>query len=200
MSPESLTTADADDVVDVLADAFAGYPVMRHVLDGRADPGDPGLRRLVHFFAMARLLSGHPALGIRDGGGLAAVALVTPPSPGRPPATLARLKDAVWAELGEGARARYEAFGRACAGFLPETPHHHLNMIGVRGARQGEGLARRLLDAVHERVAADPASTGVSLTTEAPANLPFYERFGYRRIGHARVSPRLETWGFFRPG
>jgi hypothetical protein len=41
-------------------------------------------------------------------------------------------------------------------------------------------------------------SAGVSLSTETQANLPFYERFGYRRIGHQLVEPGLETWGFFR--
>jgi hypothetical protein len=46
----------------------------------------------------------------------------------------------------------------------------------------------------------DPRSSGVTLTTEKPENLPLYQRFGYRQTGHARVSAVLETWGFYRPG
>jgi hypothetical protein len=37
----------------------------------------------------------------------------------------------------------------------------------------------------------------VSLTTEVPQNVRLYEHFGYEVVGHARVSPELETWGLF---
>jgi hypothetical protein len=30
-------------------------------------------------------------------------------------------------------------------------------------------------------------------------NVPFYERRGYKIMGHTRVAPALETWAFFRP-
>lgn len=199
MIPERLTTSHEDAVIDVLCDAFAGYPVMRYVLGGPAAADDPRLRLLVGFFARARLWRGHPVLGIRDGDAVAAVATVTPPDGGPEPPALAASRDSVWAELGADARERYEAFGRASSTFEAPEPHHHLNMIGVRTAQQGRGLARPLLAAVHQLAAADPGSTGVTLTTETPANLPLYERFGYRRIGHARVAEGLETWGFFRP-
>jgi GNAT superfamily N-acetyltransferase len=72
-------------------------------------------------------------------------------------------------------------------------------MIGVRPTEQGHGYARELLEHVHALAEADPASAGVSLTTETAVNLPFYQRFGYRLLGHSRVGPDLETWGFFRP-
>lgn len=49
--------------------------------------------------------------------------------------------------------------------------HHHLNMIGVRPDAQGQGHGRRLLESVHALAAADPASAGVSLTTEVEANV-----------------------------
>ena len=53
------------------------------------------------------------------------------------------------------------------------------------------------MDAVWEQSRLDPASRGVSLTTEKPANLSFYEHFGYRPAGQARVDT-LDVWGFFR--
>jgi ribosomal protein S18 acetylase RimI-like enzyme len=87
----------------------------------------------------------------------------------------------------------------AAANFFATTPpHHHLNMIGVRRAQQRSGLAREVLEAVHRLASEDPESAGVSLTTERPENLPFYERFGYKVVGHAWVGPDLETWGLFR--
>jgi hypothetical protein len=44
-----------------------------------------------------------------------------------------------------------------------------------------------------------PDSRGISLTTESAGNVPFYQRLGYRMVGHGRIGPGLETWGFFRP-
>jgi GNAT superfamily N-acetyltransferase len=199
MIPERLTTSHEDAVVDVLCDAFAGYPVMRYVLDDTAAADDPRLRMLVGFFARARLWRGHPVFGIRDGDTMAAVATVTPPDGGPEPPGLAALREVVWGELGADALERYEAFGRASRKFEAPEWHHHLNMIGVRTAQQGRGLARPLLEAVHQLAATDPGSAGVTLTTERRANLPLYDHFGYRRIGHARVAEGLETWGFFRP-
>jgi ribosomal protein S18 acetylase RimI-like enzyme len=105
----------------------------------------------------------------------------------------------VWAELGAGARARYETFGATFAPLLPSEPHVHLNMIGTRSAARGRGHARTLLDYVHEHSVAHPRSCGVSLTTEVPANVPLYEHFGYAVTGRARVSDEIETWAFFRP-
>jgi GNAT superfamily N-acetyltransferase len=77
--------------------------------------------------------------------------------------------------------------------------HHHLNMIGVRRAHQGRGLARALLEAAHDLAKAHPGSGGVSLTTEYAGNLALYERFGYRVHAHARVGEGLESWTLFRP-
>ena len=199
MSPERLTTADANEVVDVLADAFAGYPVLRYVLDCPAAADDPPLRTLVRFFVMARLWRGHPVFGVRVDGALVAVATVTPPDPGSGSQELDAFREEVWAELGPGARSRYEAFGTACEVFEVEAPHHHLNMIGVMASHRGRGLARPLMEAVHALADGNPASAGVTLTTETRPNLSLYDHFGYQRIGHERVAPQLETWGFYRP-
>jgi GNAT superfamily N-acetyltransferase len=72
-------------------------------------------------------------------------------------------------------------------------------MIGARKSHAGKGLGRKLLEAVHALSLDDPDSCGVTLTTEDPGNLPLYEHFGYKVVGHERVSADLETWGFFRP-
>jgi hypothetical protein len=52
--------------------------------------------------------------------------------------------------------------------------------------------------AVHDLAQADSQSAGVTLTTESPQNVALYRHFGYRVLGHARVSDELETWTFFR--
>ena len=198
MGPERLSTAAADAVVEVLCDAFAGYPTFRYVLDGPAPRDDPFLRALVRFFVMARLWRDHPVLGVRAGESVVAAATVTPPDPGPSPEPLDRLREETWGRLGPAARDRYRRFGEATERFRVDAPHHYLNMIGVASAHRGEGLARPLLEAVHGLAASAADSEGVMLSTEAPDNLPLYERFGYERVGHERVDPELETWGFFR--
>ncbi len=188
---------EADEVVDVLHEAFFDYPVMRFVL---AESGayDRELRALISFFVAARVHRDEVLLGIDDGDGLSAVALVS--YPGRKaPAAVAADRERLWAELGSEARLRYESFGAACAPLEVDAPHIHLHMIGVRDRSRGRGLGRALLESVHDLSARDPVSTGVTLTTELPANVPLYEHFGYELVGSAAVEGELTTWGFFRP-
>jgi|KBSSwiStaDraftv2_1062776.scaffolds.fasta_scaffold07870_8 GNAT superfamily N-acetyltransferase len=187
------------DVVRVLSDAFYDYPVMRYVL-GPEPPYDDRLRTLVGLFVSGRVFRNDPLLGVDDeDGDLVATATMTLPGDPSPPPALLAHREAVWAELGREARARYEAFSSAAQQFAISAPHHHLNMIGVCRGHQGKGLSRRLLDAVHALAGADPRSTGVSLSTEHPRNLSLYAHFGYRVEGHARVADTLETWTLFRP-
>ncbi|MFQ5350564.1 MAG: GNAT family N-acetyltransferase [Thermoanaerobaculia bacterium] len=196
----TLERARLDDAVDVICDAFHDYPAMRFFLAATGSRYERHLRLLVGFFTEARFLRGDPVLGIELGGELAAVAYVVKPDTLAPPA-LEEHRERLWAELGAAARARYEAFGRATASFpWPAEPHHDLSLIGVRRRLAGRGLARPLMDAVHQMSASDPCSSGVGLTTELPKNLALYEHFGYRRIGHAQLPglAALETWGLFR--
>ncbi len=200
-SPEIVRLGDdrVDEVVDVFCDAFRDYPVMRAVLGARGDAYAPALESLVRFFVMARVLRRELLLGIGAPGTLQAVATVSRPYGPPSPPELGELREQVWRELGDEARVRYAGFSAAWAHFAVEEPHLHLNMIGVRGASQGRGLAGALLDHLHRVSADDPASAGVSLTTEDPANVPLYEYFGYRVVGHARLTPAIRTWGFYRP-
>jgi ribosomal protein S18 acetylase RimI-like enzyme len=188
-----------DAVVDVLLEAFFDYPVLRFVLGpGEADY-PPRLRTLVDFFVRARVFRGETLLGIRDGESLSAAAIVSKPD-GRPaPAELYDYRQRVWAALGPEAETRYAAFGQACDPLLPDRPHLHLNMIGVRASTQGRGLARQLLDAVHRLSAADTDSQGVSLNTEVEANVALYQHLGYRLLGQAPIAPGLASWVFWRP-
>lgn len=195
----TLASTQVHDMVTVLSDAFYDYPVMRFVL-GEEQPYDERVRTLVGLFVSGRVLREDPVLGVYDDTGLlSAVATMTLPGDPHPPAAMNAYREAVWSELGREARTRYEAFSAAAQQFTIGAPHHHLNMIGVRRSHQGLGLARKLLEAAHELSASDALSTGVSLSTELPRNLSFYEHFGYRVRGHVRVADTLETWTLFRP-
>ena len=191
------------EIVSVLSDAFQDYPVMRYVLGPDVPAGGAPykvrLHRLVQLFVSARAYRDEPMVGVRDdSGALVAAAVVSLPRSSNPRPAFIALREAVWAELGAEARVRYDTYMQAASFFAASPPHHHLNMIGVRRAQQHRGLARTLLEAVHAAAGDDPQSAGVSLTTERAENLKFYERFGYKLVGHARVDPELETWGLFR--
>lgn len=194
-----LVPAQADAILDVLCDAFHDYPVMRFVLGDQ--PGyDARLRTLIGLFTQARVARGDLMLGLEGADGrLAAAALVNLPGDPTPAPWFHDFREAVWQRLGPAERERYELYGTMSHASDPKEPHHHLGMIGVRAAHRGEGLGRVLLGAVHAAAGEDPASVGVSLTTELSANVALYEHFGYRVAGHARVAPTLETWSMFRP-
>jgi len=193
-----LHNSRADEAVTVLCDAFREYPVMRYVIGPAGDEYDSRLGTLVSFFAAARILRKEPVLAVEEAGQVAAVAILTSPGDREAPAELAELREKVWQELGSAARQRYETLGRIWQQFTVPEPHYHLNMIGVLRSHAGRGLARRLLDAVHELSRSEPGSSGVSLTTEDPSNVALYEYFGYEIVGHAKVSDGFETWAFFR--
>lgn len=198
MSVVAVAVEQRAEAVAVVVEAFRDYPVMRFVIGPAGADYDRHLATLVGFFAAARFERGEPALAVLADGAIVGVALVTPPGERPAPPALLAQRDAVWRHLGSEARARYEAFGETAGRFGLAEPHYHLNMLAVKPSRAGRGYGRRLLDAVHALSAADPASVGVTLSTEDSGNVPLYEHVGYRVIGHARVAPELETWVFLR--
>ena len=196
---ERLTAAEADDVVDVLCEAFHGYPVMTTTVGPAADYG-AGLRALVGMFVMRRVRRDDPLFGVRDDDGrlIAAMTMTSPDGPPARPAAPHPSEAGVWALLGDPARLRYEEMARAWAVFDRPERHHHVNMIGVRRAEAGRGLGRRLLDEAFALTIADPTSSGVSLTTEEPVNVAIYQHLGYDVVGRVPVLD-MQTWGLFRP-
>jgi GNAT superfamily N-acetyltransferase len=193
-----LAGADAPEVVDVLADAFTGYPVMTYVL-GRDRADRDRLARLIGFFVFRRTRLGGPMFGVRsDDGRLAGAAVMTlPAEPEASPEVLAE-RARVWRVLGEDCRERHDAYGAAAKTVLISEPHHHLNMIGIRRTRQGEGLARPLLEAAIQLALDDPNSAGLTLTTETTNNVKLYEYFGFEVVGERRVADTFTTWGLVR--
>jgi hypothetical protein len=187
----------AAEVGAVLSDAFYDYPVMRFVVGtGHAD-FDARLRALVDYFVFRRMRLGAPMLGVLDGDHLVAAAVMTLPIEPAAPDDVTARRDSLWRAIGDDARERYDTYSTVAKRFAIQTPHHHLNMIGTRRARAGTGLARPLLDEVARLSRDDSGSSGVSLTTEVEKNVTLYEHFGYRVVGHARVSPDMETWGMY---
>ena len=187
------------EVADAFCEAFYYYPVMQYVLGEKKDY-DTRLRKLVTFFVSARALRKEPMLGIyNEENKLVAAAIVTLPGDILPPAELLKQRELLWTGLGSEEKARYDNYGIATSRLRPKEPHHHLNMIGVRNAYQGKGLARQLINAVEALASEHPSSVGVSLDTEVESNVNFYLHLGYELLGQTNVDKNLKTWGFFKP-
>ena len=148
-----------------------------------------------------RVAQGHPILAVESEGAVLGVATLTPPGELTGPATpeFEARREALWKDLGEPAKARMEALIAVWERLSVPGPQWHLNMLGVRGSHAGRGLGRSLMDQVHRISKDDPGSSGVSLSTELPSNVPLYQHCGYELRHHERVSDDLETWILFRP-
>ena len=190
-----------DATVTAFCDAFRDYAVMRYVIGEAGDDYAERLRLLVGYFTATRFLRDYPVLGIEgDHGRLLAAANINPPRSVPAPPALEQQYAALGTALGDDAIHRYRAYVDASEPLAPAEPHYYLGMLGVIREAQGHGYARRLLDVVHAMSRAAPDSIGVSLTTETPRNLPFYEHFGYRILGRAETPDGgLVTWTLFRP-
>lgn len=195
---ERLPIDRAEQAVDVLVDSFYEYPVMRHVIGDVGHEYDGRLRKLMRFFVAARYSRDEPVLVVKEGDRAVATAILTPPFQLEANPLLAKHREAVWRDLGQGARDRYEALGNLWRLFETHEPHYHLNMIGVLRSHAGSGYGRILLDAVHELSQDDICSSGVSLNTEDEGNIPLYEHFGYRVVGHMKVADEMYTWVMYR--
>ncbi|MFC2119938.1 hypothetical protein ACFLQ4_02590 [Bacteroidota bacterium] len=193
-----LNKQDVPNIVNVLCDSFAGYPVMRFVINSETNY-DHRLKILINFFVMARIFREEAIFGIGDRANLVGVALTSNPNNSPDIIEFKDLREKVWLELGPESGSRYQKFSDTCAQFKVDEPHIHLNMIGVRTEAKGKGFAGKLMEQVHLLSMSDPDSNGVTLTTEDSEKVSFYQYMGYKIIGEAMVTPRLKTWSFFRP-
>lgn len=183
-------------VIDVLCRAFRDYPVMRFVLGPDGDHEEV-LRRLIGFFTDVRFAMEWPVLGVIVDERLVAVALVNEPHEKtfleRFQEGLARVRE----ELGEAAFHRLGRFGAAAEVNESRELHYFVGMLGVLPEEQGRGYARLLLDHVR-RLSEDAGCAGVALSTEDPANVPFYEHMGFEVVGQGAVDD-LSTWAMWWP-
>lgn len=187
----------ADEVIDVLCDAFADYPIMRYVLGAEGDYAGR-LRTLIGFFAGNRFLRRDPVLGVSVDGELRGVALCSLPGVASPP-EMDQHQERTWATLGPDARARYDRCVEVWTPLGVAEPNLHLNMVAVPARYQGQRLGRALLDGVHALSRELAGSRGVTLTTERESNLALYRHVGYEVVGQGTIAPGLETWGMYRP-
>jgi ribosomal protein S18 acetylase RimI-like enzyme len=164
---------DAEKAIGTILLAFAADPMARWSIP------DPGAY-LAYFPAVVRAFGGnafaHGAGYHVDG--FAGAALWLPP--GVHPDDEALV--AIMQEAGAPERqADAAAVFKQMSAYHPVEPHWYLPLIGVDPAHQGKGYGSALL--AHALQECDRQHVAAYLESSNPANIPLYERYGFKRLG-----------------
>jgi ribosomal protein S18 acetylase RimI-like enzyme len=189
-------TADLDEIVQTLTDAFAADPHLDWFM--RADAKRDAARRA--FFRMLMSQEGLPKGRVDRpaGGGAAAVWM---PFEWLGPMTLMAELQGLPAMLRASGLAR---FGRLLAIRADLDRHHpmdrrhaYLWFLGVAPAAQGRGVGSALLRAANARN--DAAGLPAYLETGTTRNVALYERHGFKVISEHRARPDAPNmWSMWR--
>lgn len=188
---------DLPHAIAALGAAFARDPLMHHFFaDG---PGGVAIQvpRFFTILLQARLALAMPALVLEHNGQAAGLAMGYDTTRPTWPADMTHALEALEADTPRLADrfAAYDAISTAC---MPADPHFYLGVIGLDPTLQGRGTGKALLDAFCALSTADPLSHGTYLETANPANLPFYQRRGFDRLGEGRLGA-TRLWCLYRP-
>ncbi|OGD45336.1 hypothetical protein A3K69_02195 [Candidatus Bathyarchaeota archaeon RBG_16_57_9] len=175
---------DIPALVETLSHAFDADPVLSWVI--RGDGKRPvALRRLFTFI----LKEGVPHGEVAATDELDACAVWVPPGVwAEPPGLLESLRmlpeTLRWTGLGR--LRRFMEMDTAEHERRPRTPHYYLAILGVLPRRQRTGLGSALLGHTLGRL--DEEGMPAYLESSNPANVPFYERHGFRAVDKIRLS------------
>jgi len=193
-----LDKARLGEAVDLLVAAFADDPGYRHFANAARSDYRHRLRLWFREGTAVQEASGQPVLGVLDGGQLAGVAVIQAPGASFPVLAQVRWLLTLSWQISPLTTWRTYRNMRATVRCHPADPHYYLPILGVHPNHQGKGFGRLLLDELHARSERHPASTGVCLETENPANVAMYRHFGYR-VTHRLTVGRLPVTVMFRP-
>jgi GNAT superfamily N-acetyltransferase len=166
---------DLDRVVEIIAGAFYGDPVWSWAFP------DPALRRAQHRRFWRLHVEGaarHRSVWLNAGGTSAAV-WIPPGGSELSPAQEAQVEPLLNEMLGPQGAARVistvDAFERA---HPDDAEHYYLSLLGTDPDHRGKGLGLALLK--QTLIRADDDDRPAYLEASNPANVPLYERYGFR--------------------
>jgi DNA-nicking Smr family endonuclease len=194
-APRVVDLAGSRDAVidDFLAVARAGASGAGGLFTAVGSDVDPDLA-LDWWLRATRL----PRLGWTEGSHVAAFAVAAPPEAPLPPWARLRWFTAA-ARRGSAERARRILRQLAASErHHPSAPHFCVPVLAVPPEAGATGAARRLLEAVQERSAAHPTSTGVCCETGDAAVSALLEDLGHRPAARFRADG-VRRSVFFRP-
>jgi GNAT superfamily N-acetyltransferase len=177
MKVREATVRDVDAAVDTLTQALADYPMSRACFD--PDGYVDRLTRFHHLFLTGIGLR-HGRVWVTDD--VTAVAIWLPPDL---PADAFAPYAAAFDEIA-GSRATITAeYGQAIGLFHPRVPFWLLALAAVRPDRQGQGRGHAVIEP--GLATADAAGTPTFVETQDPANVGFYESFGFTVIAELEL-------------
>jgi GNAT superfamily N-acetyltransferase len=104
---------------------------------------------------------------------------------------------AIEATLPPGRDVEIAAVLEQLASYHPTEPHWYLPLIGVDPVHQGKGYGAALLDDTLHRCDRDHVAAYLEATN--PANIPFYERHGFKLRGTVQVAAAPPLFPMLRP-
>jgi GNAT superfamily N-acetyltransferase len=180
-----LETADLSSAVGIIARGMRDNPL--HIAALGADAKARGARLIAMFtLALPAILARGVVLGAFQDDTLAGIAGMMPP--GRcQPSTKDKLSilPRILPALGGGAFARVGRWMGTWAQHDVAEPHWHFGPVAVDVHLQGRGIGSLLMAESCARL--DCAHGAGYLETDKPANVVFYEKFGFETIGSAPV-------------
>jgi GNAT superfamily N-acetyltransferase len=189
------TEADRGAIAETLAGAFEHDPIWGWAFeDADRERKLAALRAVFGFCAAAALRYGW----VRVTDGVEAVALWIPPGePEMSPADAERLPGLIEEACGPDSAPRVSALLEAFERTHPtEPPHHYLSLLGTHPDHVGHGYGMGLLAACLEEV--DAAGSPAYLESSNPANVPRYERLGFRPLSEVELVPGIPATQMWR--
>lgn len=162
--------ADAEEIADILGEAFEADPVMNWVF------GDARSFRTV-FRELAQGLYLKQGFAHIIDGEAATLWLPAKVQIDLPILNEMRIAAAAFMTGGVAAVRRALASAEIMAKHHPEPPHYYLFAVGVRSRAQGKGIGGAILREGLRRADADGAAA--YLENSNPRNTPLYERLGF---------------------
>jgi GNAT superfamily N-acetyltransferase len=178
-------------LADALARSFLDDPVMAWLV-----PGERGrYRRLLPFYRAELAVARRCGLVLTDSQ-LSGAALWYPPGRWEQPRIeLLRSAPAMVRSLRRGLW-RGQLLLRRLQAAHPRTPHWYLAILGTHPDRQGRGVGAAVIHAITDRC--DREGTPAYLESSKAANVPYYERFGFRVRTEIVVPGGPTLWTMWR--
>ena len=176
--------------VAALAEAFASDPVLAFLFDDGPDPDPVRHQALVTALFANRFLGGRGVdeivvpddpVDVRE----AAAVWVPPQRPNDPGPDYTMSGVVNRLALGDKVMDERLTALMPMLSAAPHTPHWYLAFVGTRPPARGRGLASALISAITRRC--DEDGVGAYLESSEPANVPLYERHGFRVIGEVVI-------------
>ena len=183
----------------MIAVAFNDYPMFRFVYqDLDQESYSDALRANFEYYIALTYASGSQVVGAWVGDVLVGGMMIWTPEGLEWTDVDEQLTQRLAARIGADAFARLEAFDETMVNNAPDldVAYHYLDTIAVDPKHQGNGYARDMIEYACRQSRSHDESGAVCLSTEAPNNIPLYEKLGFEQFSVAR-SGGVRTTSFF---